>query len=539
MTIGKISAFDVNKDDWRLYIERLEQYYLVNEVKSELYVPTLITLMGAESYELLVNLCTPVKPKDKTFAQIVDVMEKHLQPKPSELAERYKFRKRAQQIGESIAEYVAILKKMTKSCEFGSWLEESLRDQLVCGICSETIRQRLFAEPKLDFARAYSLAISLESAEKDAASVVQGHERASGDTTKVDCHAIGDTRWRRRGAVAAGATGRKEEAHDVSGLAREAGPRGVRGNRQHQRARGPAVSAPAESAAQRKCAACGGAHAAATCRYCNVFADGLGRFTGPPVNISVRQGARPVYMRARPLAYALREPVERTLQQHVRDGILTPVERSDWATLIVPVLKKDGYVISEDGIHTCPNKVKAILDVQPPTNVAELRSFIGMIMVKEVLASSEVLMHYSAELPLVLTADASSVGEGAVMSQVTAAGERPVAYASRSLTAAECNYSQIDREALAIIYGIRNTETDSVVNRGENVISPRREETVDRSGDDLNQQLKERRNTIEPLVNDGNSPDKSAPPCSPLPEVTELAPKRVRKPVVRYGFEFD
>ncbi|CAK1600392.1 unnamed protein product [Parnassius mnemosyne] len=79
-------------------------------------------------------------------------------------------------------------------------------------------------------------------------------------------------------------------------------------------------------------------------RFSEVFADELGRFSGGRVSIHLRQGARPVFMRARPLAYALREPVERALEQLVRDGVLTPVERSDWATPIVPVLKKDGNI---------------------------------------------------------------------------------------------------------------------------------------------------------------------------------------------------
>ncbi|XP_047989868.1 uncharacterized protein K02A2.6-like [Leguminivora glycinivorella] len=50
-------------------------------------------------------------------------------------------------------------------------------------------------------------------------------------------------------------------------------------------------------------------------------------------------------MRARPLAYALRAPVERALDQLEREGIITPVETSDWATPIVPVVKRDGVVI--------------------------------------------------------------------------------------------------------------------------------------------------------------------------------------------------
>lgn len=79
-------------------------------------------------------------------------------------------------------------------------------------------------------------------------------------------------------------------------------------------------------------------------RYCEVFADELGQFTGGQVSIHVRESARPVYMRAQPLACALREPVGRALDDLVRDDVLTPVDRSDWATPIVPVVKRDGNI---------------------------------------------------------------------------------------------------------------------------------------------------------------------------------------------------
>ena len=64
-------------------------------------------------------------------------------------------------------------------------------------------------------------------------------------------------------------------------------------------------------------------------------------------------------------------------------------------------------------------------------------------------------IHYAPKLPLKLYCDASSVGIGAVLSHVMKDGtERPIAYASRSLSKAERNYSQIEREALSIVWGI-------------------------------------------------------------------------------------
>ena len=66
---------------------------------------------------------------------------------------------------------------------------------------------------------------------------------------------------------------------------------------------------------------------------------------------------------------------------------------------------------------------------------------------KECLGSADVLTHYDSSLPVRLACDASSLGIGAVLSHVMPDGfERPIAYASRSLSKSEKNYSQIDKK---------------------------------------------------------------------------------------------
>ena len=76
--------------------------------------------------------------------------------------------------------------------------------------------------------------------------------------------------------------------------------------------------------------------------------------------------------------------------------------------------------------------------------------------IKEIITSDMVLTHYNPELPVTLACDASSYGLGCVLSHIMPNGEeKPIAFASRTLNKAERKYSQIDKEALAIVWGVK------------------------------------------------------------------------------------
>lgn len=72
------------------------------------------------------------------------------------------------------------------------------------------------------------------------------------------------------------------------------------------------------------------------------------------------------------------------------------------------------------------------------------------------MQSSRVLVHYDPQLPIILECDAAPYGLGAVLShQLSTGEERPVAFASHTLTPTEQKYSHLDKEALAIVFAVK------------------------------------------------------------------------------------
>lgn len=78
-------------------------------------------------------------------------------------------------------------------------------------------------------------------------------------------------------------------------------------------------------------------------KYPDVFQDGIGKAPGV-VSIQLKDNAVPVFRKARSVPYALRSKVEAELDKWIDEGILIPVEHSQWATPIVPAIQKGNNV---------------------------------------------------------------------------------------------------------------------------------------------------------------------------------------------------
>ena len=75
---------------------------------------------------------------------------------------------------------------------------------------------------------------------------------------------------------------------------------------------------------------------------------------------------------------------------------------------------------------------------------------------KQLLTSAKVLVHYDPRLDLVVAGNASAYGIGAMLShKMPNREERPAAFASRTLSSEERNYSQVEKEALVCVFAVK------------------------------------------------------------------------------------
>ncbi|EYC31243.1 hypothetical protein Y032_0004g2046 [Ancylostoma ceylanicum] len=168
--------------------------------------------------------------------------------------------------------------------------------------------------------------------------------------------------------------------------------------------------------------------------------------------------------------------------------------RIEKCTFMMSEIRYLGDIIDKDGRRPDPEKARAITEMLPPKDVVQLRSFLGMVnyygvfirdmrqlrapldpllkkntpfkwstdsqdaleKAKKVLAPPLLLTHFDPKLELIVAADDSDYGIGAVLMHRSADGtEKAISHASRNLTDAEKKYGQIEKEGLALVYAAR------------------------------------------------------------------------------------
>ena len=153
-----------------------------------------------------------------------------------------------------------------------------------------------------------------------------------------------------------------------------------------------------------------------------------------------------------------------------------------------------GYVFDANGVHPNPNKLTAILEAPVPSNTKQVQSFVGLAnfysrfipnfahymsplyallqknakfswtsehqqafdRINQLFLDKNILCDFNTSFETSIETDSSSYGVGCVLLQRPHKNAcwSPVQFASRTLNSAECNYSQIEREALSVMFAL-------------------------------------------------------------------------------------
>ena len=492
MAHGNLREFDPKKESIEDFRERFDFYCLANNVRDteenqRRKKALFITVLGQATYAKLKVLANPTSVSDLTLDAIMEHLIGHFRPQTIEIAERFKFFKRNQREAESASEFMAELRSLAKTCNFGEYLESAIRDQFVCGLCDTKCQQELLCQTDLTAGRALQRARASEAVHKETESMQvvrreteklamdgdtnvvyskatcyrcgkQGHSATDCKFKTAKCHTCQkaghlarvclsrrkhdhsnrpERASRNRGKAvlqlqdddsSSSSSSAEGHLHTIFQLGKDTrkflvsvyingvklvmeidsgaerttipwsifqdslgkvcdltptsitlhqydqSPLKVKGQcqvtvkvnervieasfvvvdvstqyplfgRDWMSLLGFDVSALIQEATQVLSTSVGGSTADHLCsKYADVFKEDLGVLRGIEATVSVDTNATPKFHRYRPVPFAVKDKVEKTLKAQVAEGELIPVETSEWAAPIVVVHKRDGDI---------------------------------------------------------------------------------------------------------------------------------------------------------------------------------------------------
>ncbi|RVE55527.1 hypothetical protein OJAV_G00235410 [Oryzias javanicus] len=506
--------FTFKADDWPKWIKRFERFRIASGLETqaeENQVNALIYSMGEEAEDIWVSLrLSPEEEAD--FHTVKTRLDAHFVARRNIIFERAKFNQRQQEMGETVDSFHTALQCLAEHCGYGALHSEMVRDRFVVGLKDKRLSEQLQMDPELTLEKAVNRARQSEQVKKQ--------QEMLNCNFRADVHVDG-VHARQQGGARARANAQqyrqkvKKSAQETITQCMRCGD--SKGHSMQQ--------CPAREAVCNQCRKKG--HYARVCRskkskdmkiamvtedsgedgaaflgsmsdkdtlspwITEVKVDNHSTVFKIDTGADVTAVSETLYNdrqfgKLEKPSKVLRGPGGTRLQ--VKEAGVTLNDKCEFSKNKIKFL---GQIIEASGVSPDPEKVKAITAMQEPSNVSEVRRFLGMANhlgkflphlaektrpLRDLLKKSNMwswgsqqqkafesiradlstppgLALYNPNAETLVSADSSSYGMGAVLLQKQEEdGWKPVAYASRALSDTEQRYAQIEKEALALTW---------------------------------------------------------------------------------------
>ncbi|XP_064469712.1 uncharacterized protein LOC135384441 [Ornithodoros turicata] len=299
---GNIEQFDGDTSAWTDYRERIQQYFESNNDAQDKQRTVFLTCCGKQIYTLLRSLLAPAAPSATALSAILEALDSHYSPKPSQVVARYKFSTRVRQEGEApclleVPDLALVFAKKTVVV-----IEAARNDSKTLSTQSEGTAAN-FA--KNNCGKKSHLAKVCQGKANKKKEQVKDKKKSD---KKKPVYAVEDTSEDEEEATSV------SQVFDLNKASNRSDP---------FRAHVVPDGVPLEM---------------------ELDTDTLGTLKGVTAKLHIQDGARPRFFKARAVPFALQDRVAEELQRMQREGIIEPVKTSEWAAPIVPVVKRDGHV---------------------------------------------------------------------------------------------------------------------------------------------------------------------------------------------------
>ncbi|XP_055306535.1 uncharacterized protein K02A2.6-like, partial [Sitodiplosis mosellana] len=348
ITASSMPEFNPN-ENWNLWFERLELHFVEIECTDEKQkISILLKLIGAEAYQILHCLCSPKLPSKEKYNDLCALMKAHYTPPVIVFNERRNFYAAKMGADERVASWFARVKRLSLDCKFVAGdLERIVLDKFVVELpskifeklCEEdetltlqtALKKAMMKETKIQQSQNSSVDVNfIEARGKQSSSNGNNNnnrKNSHGDPLKI----IGEfqTVVNYKGQKISGiivVTNSDRPTLLGRNFLRAFSFELVQTNRVNN------IFAPNEMIDSIKS------------EFHEVFSCGLGKYNVTTIKLPIQKDVTPIFCKPRPVPLAWRDMIAKQLDDFVSKGILIPVDNSDWATPLVPLLKPSGDI---------------------------------------------------------------------------------------------------------------------------------------------------------------------------------------------------